>query len=165
MNVTTEQLDAAMRLSKDEPILDDTVREIFPQISGVSVPPAPDHVLYDLRIPAFAGKLVVLGPTFAPMVWFTWCRPKEPIAPPVTGKHWIWIENGPVFWIVDLWFNRDLIKASTAAKLAFNYGLENGLIAPGEDVFFYRDPQGSKPGRYGRMKAPLVNSGRDSISA
>lgn len=154
MSLTDAQSAEIAKLTRGVPIPDAKVLEVFPRAAGAIVPPKPNHVLYDLRIPAFANKLVVLGPVLSPLLWFTWCRPLTPIVPPVTGQHWIWVEQGPLFWVVDLWFERSVLSAKTASKLAFSAGLEMGIVKPGEDVLFYRDPQGRKPGRYGRMRVP-----------
>ena len=131
-------------------IPDAQVFEMFPAARGERVPPADDSILYDLRIPAHAGKLEVLGDVNEPFLWFTWARPLQPIQPPVTGQHWIWVEKGPLFWIVDMRWRRDILSPRAATRAAVTHGLDIGIVQPDEDVFFYRNS-----GRYGRMKVRI----------
>lgn len=122
---------------------------------GPEVPPQPSHVNYDLRVPAACGKLLCIGPASAPDLWFTWCRPRRPFVPPIHSTPWLWVEEGPLFWVIDFVWRRDVASPAVAMKAAMTAGLEAGIVRAKEDVLFWRNS-----GRYGHLKVKGLTDGR-----
>lgn len=124
----------------------------FPALLDIPVPTPPDHVNYDLRIPARAGRLMGEGDPVAPLIWWTWCRPDLPLTPH-SIQPWHWLENGPVFWLVDIWWRRDLMDAREAMGFALDMAMGQGVLREGEPVAFWRNAGPGRPGRYGHVTA------------
>ena len=117
----------------------------------------PPHVGYDLDLPRAAGKLQHVGNRLT----FTWAMPLAPLERPVAETPWIWVERGPVVWLIDIWWDKQQLTPMQAMRLYVDTALDLGILTEGEDCVFYRNY-----GRYGwgvarrRLTRP---SSRDSV--